>query len=66
LKRKDIADLQKLFDELPPNKRDQVEIALRYIHSLACEQGMEELRKAAESFQHDEYWDDFFQSQKSR
>jgi hypothetical protein len=54
-----------LFDELPPNKRDQAEIALRYIHSLACEQGMEELSKAAELFQHDESWNDFFQSQKS-
>jgi hypothetical protein len=65
LKRNDIADLQKLFDELPPNKRDQAEIALRHIHSLACEQGMEELSKAAESFQHDESWNEFFQSQKS-
>ncbi|MDR2755570.1 MAG: hypothetical protein LBC20_07660, partial [Planctomycetaceae bacterium] len=65
LKRNDIADLQKLFDELPPNKRDQAEIALRYIHSLACEQGMEELSKAAASFQYDESWNEFFQSQKS-
>jgi hypothetical protein len=32
--------LQKLFDELPPPQRDQAEVILRHVHSLACEQGI--------------------------
>ncbi|MDR1383589.1 MAG: hypothetical protein LBJ67_07065 [Planctomycetaceae bacterium] len=63
--RRNIEPLHQLFDELPSNKRDQAEIALRHIHSLACEQGMEELRNAADSLSHDESWNDIFQSQKS-
>ncbi|MDR1962378.1 MAG: hypothetical protein LBQ50_01205 [Planctomycetaceae bacterium] len=46
--RRHIEPLYKLFDALPPELRDRVEVALRDIHALACEKGMEELGKAAE------------------
>ncbi|MGL4595152.1 MAG: hypothetical protein ACRC2T_02715 [Thermoguttaceae bacterium] len=54
--RRNIHDLQHFFDALPPQIRAQAEVALRNIHALACEKGMEALVEAAATQESDEAW----------
>ncbi|MDR0871552.1 MAG: hypothetical protein LBN39_12255, partial [Planctomycetaceae bacterium] len=53
LKRNDIDVLLKLFDELPPDKRDEAEVVLRHVHALSCEQGVQALGEAADELHAD-------------
>ena len=62
INRRHIELLEKVFDDMPPNERDRAEVALRNIHALACDKGMEALDEAAESLQAGRAWnkDSFF------
>ena len=54
--------LQKLFDELPPSKRDQAEVVLRYVHALGYEKGVEALGEAADTYKADQSWPNHYLS----
>lgn len=61
--RRNIGELLDFFDSLPQHKRDEVEIALRQIHALACEKGMESLGEAADIHRPDESWTEYYLSE---
>ncbi|GHT28381.1 hypothetical protein FACS18942_08750 [Planctomycetales bacterium] len=65
LKRNDIDLLLKLFDDLPPDKRDEAEVVLRHVHALSCEQGVQALGEAADELHADESWADVYLSEKN-
>ncbi|MDR3109285.1 MAG: hypothetical protein LBU65_06300, partial [Planctomycetaceae bacterium] len=65
LKRNDVDVLLKLFDELPPDKRNQAEVVLRNVHALSCEQGVQALGEAADELHADESWADVYLSEKN-
>ncbi|GHT16719.1 hypothetical protein FACS1894189_1110 [Planctomycetales bacterium] len=65
LKRNDIDALLKLFDKLPPDKRDEAEVVLRHVHALSCEQGVQALGEAADELHTDESWGEVYLSEKN-
>ena len=65
LRRNDIDIVQKFFDELPQDKRNEAEIILRHAHALACERGMEALGEAADELRADETWAGVYLSDKN-
>ncbi|GHT26758.1 hypothetical protein FACS18942_04810 [Planctomycetales bacterium] len=65
LKRNDIDLLLKLFDELPPDKRDEAEVVLRHVHVLSCEHGVQTLGEAADELHADESWGEVYLSEKN-
>ncbi len=63
--RRNITDLLAFFDSLPQIKRDEAEIALRQIHALGCEKGVESLGEAADQHRPDESWAEYYLSDMS-
>lgn len=65
LTRRNIGALVDFFDSLPKSKRDETEIALRQIHALACEKGLQSLGEAADKHQPGESWAEHYLSDMS-